>query len=399
MSMLKQKEVTPDKLLLDPNNPRLIENFQSQVKVEDELAESKQESLLALFNGLSDLGNEFTDIKDLKKSMEQIGFVQIQNIVVREIAGTGKYIVIEGNRRVATIKTLLKDHELAAPGRKGRIEDLALLASLQTLEVMILQTNGRSEDEIRNEEKTILGLRHIGGNLEWDPLAKGKNIYDEYMKLDPAGAAFSWDSTYGNRIARILAINYSPVKKSLMNYLCWVQLGKFNSNVNSRHFSLISDCVSNTNFRTYDFITIDETTFELSSDSLSKINEICEFDHRDNRASDDWNILKDSTSVSRLGTILKDSKFDKSSSVRDRAKGIFQEVLDRQIKLDDAYSELTAFKKQSLWVDSVNKLLDKQEKLNKEELRPDKFLNQGTALQEKIELEHIVKRFLLLMNS
>ena len=82
--MLKPKELSPESLLLDPNNPRLTQNFQSQGYVKDEEAEDNQDALLSLFKK-SGQGHEFTDIEDLKKSIKQIGFVRIQNIVVREI--------------------------------------------------------------------------------------------------------------------------------------------------------------------------------------------------------------------------------------------------------------------------------------------------------------------------
>ena len=392
--MLKPKEVSPDSLLLDPNNPRLTQDFQDQGYIEDENAEDKQEALLSLFQKS---GDEFTDIEDLKKSIRQIGFVRIQNIVVREIGSSGKYIVIEGNRRVATIKTLLKEHELAMPGSNDKINDPDILASLEALEIMVLQTKGKTKEQIRNDEKSILGLRHIGGNLEWEPLPKGRNIYEEYMKRLPEDAAFTWDPQKGNIIADILAISRPKVRKSLLDYLCWVQMGKFNNNVKAKHFSLISACVSNTNLKNHGFLSVDDTTFELSAESLSKINDICEFDQRDIRADEEENILKDPKAVGRLGNIFKDSKYNENTSVRDFAKGVFQEVLDRERTLDDAYTALTAFKKQTQWVDSVKKLLEKQE--DEPKLTPDKFLNQGDELQEKIDLERLVKRFLILMET
>ena len=83
--------------------------------------------------------------------------------------------------------------------------------------------------------------------------------------------------------------------------------------------------------------------------------------------------------------------------MRDFAKGVFQEVLDRERRLDDAYTALTAFKKQTQWVESVKRLLEKQE--NEPKLTPDKFLNQGAELEEKADLERLVKRFLILMET
>ena len=161
--MLKPKELSPESLLLDPNNPRLTQNFKSQGYVKDEDAEDEQDSLLDMFknapppSGLQSNEDEEDGsvfIGDLKNSIKQIGFVRIQNIVVREIGSTGKYIVIEGNRRVATIKIMLRDHEQANPGNNDKIDDPDILDSLENLEVMVLQTEGKTQEQIQNEIKT-----------------------------------------------------------------------------------------------------------------------------------------------------------------------------------------------------------------------------------------------------
>ena len=394
MEMLKEKTISHENLLLDPNNPRLFENFLENIEIPDEQAEEKQEFLLTLFASRDH--SDFTNIEDVMNSMRQIGFVGIHNVIVREIGDTGKYIVVEGNRRLASIKTLLQQHEEALPGDPQKIDDEMKLESLKNIKVQVLQVEGKSEQDVKESIRTILGLGHIGGALEWGPLAKGNNIYKEYMKLLPGeNPEFEWVTSAGTKIADILAIPRTKVKKSLVDYLCWLQIGEITSDVKAHHYSLISACVSNSNLKAHGYISIHEKTFQLEGDSAGKIIQMCEFDRRDNRPADEENILRDPKAVGRLGLIFKDSRFHESQSVKDFAIGLFQEVLSRGRTLDEAQSALTAFKKQNKWVQSVEKLLEKQS--SESRLAIDKFLNAGQGLQNKTDLERLVKRFLILM--
>ena len=81
MEMLKEKTISHENLLLDPNNPRLFENFLENIEIPDEQAEEKQEFLLTLFASRDH--SDFTNIEDVMNSMRQIGFVGIHNVIVR----------------------------------------------------------------------------------------------------------------------------------------------------------------------------------------------------------------------------------------------------------------------------------------------------------------------------
>ena len=104
-----------DDLLLDPTNPRFVKDLHASPKVPDEKLEDKQESTLRLFKKGRPEGDEdadVTNISDLYKSMTTIGFVSIDRVVVRPVCGSGgKYLVIEGNRRISTVKLILRDHQ------------------------------------------------------------------------------------------------------------------------------------------------------------------------------------------------------------------------------------------------------------------------------------------------
>ena len=387
--MLKAKNVNYKDLCLDPKNPRLAHNFSVEQIGSNGGVEGAQEELEALFVQ----GGDFTNITDLKNSMRQIGFVGIQNIIVRELPKK-KYLVIEGNRRVAAIKALIKEDRDALPNTPAKIDDEEKLKSLKTIQVMVLQTKDLTEAEIQKQIKITLGLRHIGGQLEWEPLPKGKNIYLEYMKQLPDESSFEWNAKIGSRIADILAIDKKQVKSSLRGYLAYTQMGKINSSVLPHHYSLILACVTNGPFATYGFISLDKVTYELEGDSANSIAQICEFEERDKRDGIE-NILRDPKAVNRLGLILKDSKTHPSQPVKDTASGLFQEVLLKEQSLEQAYTDLTAFKKTNQWVQSIEKLIKKQQE--EPNLASEEFKNVGKELELKDKLKNLVERFKVLM--
>ena len=408
--MLKPKKVTPDKLLLDPNNPRLARNFgfDGHVPLSDVKAKQPQiERLFSIFpsstssksqDGTDELLNdrdeipdhEFFSIGELKDSMRQIGFVGIQNIIVRVIPETDTYVVLEGNRRVASIKAVLTKHNRALPGNKERIEDQEILQSLLKIEVMVLSTDGASEDDIRTEIDRMLGLRHYGSRLNWELLPRAKNIYDEYLKLAPL--PFNYEPKHANSVAEIIAKSRSEVRKLLKGYICYEQLASIYP-VAPHHFSLILAGVENSNLTK--FFEIDGSSFELIGSSVDAMNRVCEFENRDR--NNFTKIIRDPKQFKKLGTIKKDSVHHPERAVKDYASGLFEDVCEKEQSLDEAYSELTAFKKRLMWVQALAKLLEKQ--AGDISLVPEKYIGSGETLRLRDEIVQLVRRFRAIMSA
>src|SRR5947207_2649838 len=106
--MLQEIQIPIEDLLLDPNNPRFISDLAERTKIPDDKIADKQEETLKRFGRTStaeDPEFDVTNIRDLYDSMLRIGFVGIDRIVVRPISKAKKYLVLEGNRRVATVKS------------------------------------------------------------------------------------------------------------------------------------------------------------------------------------------------------------------------------------------------------------------------------------------------------
>src|SRR4029079_5011219 len=129
--------------------------------VPDADLESKQEETFLRFsrtNNQADTEPETTYIGELYDSMCRIGYVGIDRIVVRTVTGSTKFLVLEGNRRVATIKKILDDYENKnAPLKKTDVrEEVAPhLPSMRRIPGLLLVTNGLSEEDVQRQIATI----------------------------------------------------------------------------------------------------------------------------------------------------------------------------------------------------------------------------------------------------
>ena len=336
---------------------------------------------------------EFFSIKLLKESMRNIGFVGIQNVIVRKHEASDKYIVLEGNRRVASIKAVLREHAEAPIGNNRRITDPELLASLEFIEVMVFETLGRDESVIQNEISTMLGLRHYGSQLMWEPLPRAKNIHDEYLRVS-GDRNFRYSSDLANKVASTLAIERSEVQAFLKAYVTYSHLARI-YRVKPRHFSLIMAGVQNRNLETYRFFRFDRDTFEPIGDTAERFDQVCEFEDRDR--ADFPKLVRDPQSFAKLGKLLRDSAIGTEEAVLRMAKGFFDEVVNKQMPLEAAYTQLLAFKKRHQWVQALEKLLDKQQQ--DPQLDPVHYMAEGQELQLREDLEKLVSRFLRLMRD
>jgi hypothetical protein len=150
---LNEKPVAIDDILLDPNNPRLITTKTATVP-EERIAEAGVQA-----NTLQRMTAPRFDIDSLKSSIATSGLLQIDQIVVRPLLG-GKYVVVEGNRRIAAVKVLMRQHEAG---------ELTLSADVrQTLiEPRVLVLSEDSAEAAKLDQWVIQGIRHLSGIRPW----------------------------------------------------------------------------------------------------------------------------------------------------------------------------------------------------------------------------------------
>jgi hypothetical protein len=141
-------------LLLDPKNPRLSESKQgiSQSELAEEL----------------DLGFEAYTIAE---SIASHGFFKSEPLIVIPSDEKGKWITVEGNRRLTALLALAREDIRRNFPDSDKWNDLASKArvTLNTkIPIVVVQS--------RAEVVPIIGFRHISGILAWTPFAQARYI-------------------------------------------------------------------------------------------------------------------------------------------------------------------------------------------------------------------------------
>jgi hypothetical protein len=164
VEQLRTEEVPIADIFLDPNNPRLLTG--DRVPVPDHRiveSEVQRRTMESLEDGPFDMGR-------MRASVERSGLLPIDRIVVRPIDGQeGKYVVVEGNRRIAGVKKVV---ELDRIGEVTLPADVK--ASLMAPPVLVLDNH--DEHAARTDQWVIQGIRHVSGIKPWGAYQVAKTI-------------------------------------------------------------------------------------------------------------------------------------------------------------------------------------------------------------------------------
>jgi hypothetical protein len=164
-------ELSPQQLLLDPNNYRFHDLSGYKEVSRTRYAEpGVQERALQFLRDTASF-----NLGALRESIISNGFVPFEQIVVEQYqtdANALQYVVVEGNRRVAAIKMILRDHEggaltLAAPV-------LSSISKLSVIEII------GTEAERSRYQKTLMAIRHVAGIQEWGPYQQARLVVEMY---------------------------------------------------------------------------------------------------------------------------------------------------------------------------------------------------------------------------
>jgi hypothetical protein len=151
-------------IFLDPNNPRFAGPDSQRVQDADVDNGTVQENARLLL--IRDYG-----VEKLRMNMEVNGYLPMDRVVVRKFM-EGKYVVLEGNRRICAAK-------LIAPiGMDGSQVPEEVLASVH--DIPCLEYVGSETDAAW----IFQGLRHITGISEWSAYNKAKLLVEQMEKED-----------------------------------------------------------------------------------------------------------------------------------------------------------------------------------------------------------------------
>ncbi|MBI4009574.1 MAG: ParB N-terminal domain-containing protein [Candidatus Aenigmarchaeota archaeon] len=182
----EERQVNLEDVFLDPNNPR----FSGKEKLVSDSRIIEESIQRTCFEKMHDFG-----IEELKENIKRVGFLPIDKIVVRRIADSKKYVVVEGNRRITAIKQLKIEHE------SGEIElSDAVLNSILRFTVYVYK--GKEPDIAW----IIQGIRHISGIKNWKPYQQAKLLIklvkERKIKIEDAGKAVGIGSIKSARLMR-----------------------------------------------------------------------------------------------------------------------------------------------------------------------------------------------------
>ncbi len=209
-AVLRPAKVNLNDLILDPNNPR----FASLGQKLDSVPEARFNEAKVQQQTYERMKTPRFDVAELRDTIINLGFLPMDRIVVRPWKvpdSKGKYVVVEGNRRVTALKWLLELHD---SGRETFTPEQ--LKNFTELEVLLLD-----DDEAPINSRLILpGLRHVSGIKEWGPyvlpgtitipeqISKNKDPYYQALEAaDRANASGKLDLTEMEHLLESLLAN------------------------------------------------------------------------------------------------------------------------------------------------------------------------------------------------
>jgi hypothetical protein len=199
---LDELVVSSTRLFLDPNNPRFMDLAEDvrQIPVERVTEEKVQEKALARM-----LDSRY-EVKQLKDSIRSIGFLKVDRLVVLPLPQEGAFVVVEGNRRLAAVKSLLIDHDSGETTLPDGIRE-----SLQQLSVVAIKADDGSNHE--HLARILQGIRHVARVRDWGPYQQAQLIA---IMID--------DGTAPAEIAEVLGLSMRRINQLRRGYYALKQM-------------------------------------------------------------------------------------------------------------------------------------------------------------------------------
>lgn len=192
LRMVRTKVLDPTTIQLDMNNPRFsLFNFKNEKEVIDYLF-------------------KYEDIKPLALQMIKNGYITLgERVIVLETVENKKkkYIVLEGNRRIAALKIIFTESNRFSSSDRKKIKDLDIKDFFVDCDIV----NDSEEDEARFK----ITAKHIDGIKDWNPTDKRvfyDNLFAQYRKKGEA----SDDAI--NAIEKVTPETKRKIKNALVNH-------------------------------------------------------------------------------------------------------------------------------------------------------------------------------------
>lgn len=284
-NQLPEITVSWEKLLLDPNNPRLHSSTEPEIDLDGpegmEFTLNEQPALQKKMNTY--------DISDLTVPMEGKGFISrgIPAVLVKKPSDWPKeyYLTLEGNRRLTAVRVLMADES-----KKLSEEVLKSFKNIKVIDCTSL-TNEEIEE--------YLGMIHIGGTKGWDLMPKSKYLFSQFIReLCKENGLSITDNRFENNfinksflplldttglkalktVASLSSIKQGDVKKHIAIFRMSIQVNNYLDQIEAEKTdasiaSFFEETYSAPNLRMY--FEIDEKNLVFSQSGLERWVDMC----------------------------------------------------------------------------------------------------------------------------
>jgi hypothetical protein len=364
IELLKMEEaiLNVNDIFLDPNNPRFMidkEEITPDNRIIEDLVQKK------CLIRLKDIG-----IRDLTESIAEIGFLKIDRIVVRPFEQQ-KYVVVEGNRRVASLKIVKEAYD------EGELKlDREILDSIMNLNVLIY----RGKD--RDISWMIQGIRHISGIKDWPPYQQARFIIKltEEQKLPIPD------------VAGMLGIGARAITRLQRAYYGYLQASnniEYGAVINPSMFSFFQEAVFQKRTLMDWLNWSDNKRKFLNEDKFNKfLSFICEDDEGNKPKIERALDVRDSFSaIIGYPDILTKFEENKNYTLREAYGDVYKRIFEAQKAREDERKEKELI---TIRYKELNEMAEKIMNLPTVKIKTEKrdeFLKVLTKLKENIECQ------------
>ena len=261
--MFRNEWVSPEYLLLDPRNPRLFVDDSDYIcgEGDDYSNEWIQEELILKLET-----EPQHKLDELKRSIRTRGFEPFSDIYVRPYGDW--YLVFEGNRRTASIKSLLRNEAADL--------DQGVLESLSSVPVKILECD---ESEMDDSIQRILTTLHLNSSLQWQPMQQAFQFYQMYLKQLQQkrgynGDGFIKDNYYIKKLAQQLGYERKQVVPELQVYCLYKQLRDNEYTIDGTMYSMLKEVLAKRTLAR-DYFEFDFDDYLMSELGMEYLYETC----------------------------------------------------------------------------------------------------------------------------
>ena len=307
---LEEQSIRFEDLYLDPNNPRFYTEKSPKDVPDKKITEER-------IQARTEVNIRRHGIEELYSNILRNGFLPLDRIVVRPIDGfEDKYVVVEGNRRLAALRVLRTRIADAEVAEEGLSDEYLEKLRASTDELLVLVYRG----DIGHDISWLLqGVRHISGIRPWQPAQRARLVADQidgrHLGFAEAGQKFGLTAQAVGRLYR----SYKALEQMRQD-------DEFQKKAKNDYFSLFEEAYRNRPVREWLDWSDDKREYQ-NTDNLRQFYSWITPDeeHEDKRR------LNDVKQIKKLGQLLTGQhqkllgQFDDHEVTIDRAQEIAQE--------------------------------------------------------------------------